>query len=57
MMYSEHNKHCRECACPSCDLFQTEECLEGKDNCGECDNTAHTGYCPWHPNEREGGDA
>ena len=50
--YDERDKHCRECICPSCDLFQIEECLAGADNCGECDNTAHTRYCPWHPNER-----
>ncbi len=53
-MYSELNKHCRECICPSCDLFQTKECLEGEDGCGKCDNTYHVGHCWWHPEEREG---
>lgn len=51
-MYIEQNKHCRECVCPSCDLFQTEECLEDKDNCDRCDNTYHIGHCWWHPDER-----
>ncbi len=25
----EKEKHCRECICPSCDLFQKADCLEG----------------------------
>lgn len=55
-MYSEQNKHCRECICPSCDLFQTDECLEGVDGCEKCDNSSyHIGHCWWHPDEREGG--
>lgn len=24
MAYNENDKHCRECICPSCDLFQEE---------------------------------
>ena len=52
-MYSEQNKHCRECLCTTCDLFQLDECLEGPDCCDKCDNTSHTAYCPWHPEENE----
>lgn len=51
-MYSELDKHCRECICPSCDLFQTEECLEGENGCDKCDNDCHVGHCWWHPDER-----
>lgn len=51
-MYNEFNKHCRECICPSCDLFQTPECLEGEDGCDKCANDSHTGHCWWHPDER-----
>lgn len=51
-MYSEPDKHCRECICPSCDLFKTDDCLEGEDCCEKCDNTHHTGSCWWHPDER-----
>ena len=50
-MYSEQNKHCRECLCTTCDLFQLDGCLEGADCCDKCDNTSHTAYCPWHPEE------
>lgn len=53
-MYSEPDKHCRECICPSCDLFKTDDCLEGEDCCEKCDNTHHTGSCWWHPDERAG---
>lgn len=52
-MFCVTNKHCRECICPSCDAFQTRECLEDKDLCEKCDNNSHTGYCPWHPDEQE----
>lgn len=51
-MYSEQNEHCWECRCPSCNLFQTDECLEGKEFCERCENKTHTGYCPWHPEEQ-----
>jgi hypothetical protein len=54
-MYSELDKHCRECICVSCDLRGTDDCLEGADGCDKCDNTCHTGHCWWHPDEREGG--
>lgn len=47
-MYLETDRHCRECACASCDLFQTDGCLEGRGLCDSCDNQSHTGYCPWH---------
>ena len=50
-MYNEFNEHCSECICPSCDLFQTEHCLED-DACKDCDNDMHVGYCPWHPDEQ-----
>lgn len=46
------DKHCRECVCTSCDVFGTEECLEGADICKKCDHTSHTEYCPWHPDEQ-----
>ncbi len=54
-MYSELNKHCRECICPSCDLFQTEECIEGENYCEQCANDCHVGHCWWHSDEREDG--
>ena len=47
-MYLETDRHCRECACASCDLFQTDRCLEGRGLCDSCDNQSHTVYCPWH---------
>ncbi len=51
----EKEKHCQECICPSCDLFQKTDCLEGADHCAvKCDHESHTRACPWHPNEREG---
>lgn len=51
--YSETDKHCRECLCPSCDLFKTAECIEGADLCEKkCDHENHTWSCPFHPNER-----
>ena len=51
-MYLESDKHCRECICPSCDLFQTDGCLEGDDNCEKCLNDCPTNFCWWHPDER-----
>ena len=52
-MYLETDGHCREYACVSCDLFQTDGCLEGRGLCDSCDNQSHTGYCPWHSDEQE----
>lgn len=51
----EAEAHCRECRCPSCDLFKTPECIEGADICEKkCDHKQHTRSCPFHPDEREG---
>lgn len=53
-MYNEIDKHCRECICPECDLFQTGECLEGPDQCAtKCDNKSHVAHCWWNPWESE----
>lgn len=54
MLYQETNRHCRECICPGCDLFHTDSCLEGAALCDtKCDNTSHTGVCPWSNEENE----
>lgn len=54
MPYQEANKHCKECICPSCDLFHTDGCLEGANLCSsKCDNASHTGHCPWSNEESE----
>lgn len=50
--YDEAAPHCRECICPRCDLFQTDECLEGKDSCKKCQPGSHVKHCWWHPEER-----
>ena len=47
-MYSESDRHCSKCICVYCDCFQTEYCLEGKNYCEHCDNTAHVDACPFH---------
>ena len=53
--YEETDKHCRECRCPSCDLFKTAECIEGADLCEKkCDHENHTWSCPFHPDTRGG---
>lgn len=53
IMYSETNKHCKECLCVTCEAFQTADCIDGKEMCTECDNIAHTQDCPGFT-EREG---
>lgn len=53
-MYSENDKHCRECCCAACDLRGTDECLDGELVCMECDNGSHVDFCPWHSSENEG---
>jgi len=50
-MYSEDDKHCRECICAFCDLRGTVDCLEGPEECDRCDNTHHCTFCPWQPKE------
>lgn len=52
-MYSETNKHCKECLCVTCEAFQTDDCIEGKEMCTECDNIAHTHACPWFTEREE----
>lgn len=52
-MYSDNDKHCRECLCATCDLRGMDGCLDGEAVCAECDNQSHTNYCPWHPSENE----
>lgn len=47
IMFSEDNKHCRECFCVTCLYFHTDECLDGEDMCDKCDNQSHTENCPW----------
>jgi hypothetical protein len=46
-MFSEDNKHCRECFCVTCLYFRTDECLDGEDMCDKCANQSHTENCPW----------
>lgn len=50
--YDEADPHCLECICPRCDIFQTDECLEGKDSCKKCQPGSHVKHCWWHPEER-----
>ena len=50
--YDEQDKHCRECICPSCDIFKTADCLYGPDGCKKCEPDSHVGHCWWHPEER-----
>lgn len=50
--YDEQDKHCRECICPSCDIFKTADCLYGPDGCKKCEPDTHVGHCCWHPYER-----
>lgn len=42
--YDEHDKHCRECLCPSCIYFYINQ---GKceDGCYECDGRSHVADC------------
>ena len=51
MPYNKQDKHCRECICPLCEGFKTDECLEDADGCDKCDNTQHVGRCPWDSND------
>lgn len=51
-MYSEDNKHCRECICATCDLRNLDGCLYGQDLCDKCDNDSHCIRCVWHPEEK-----
>lgn len=53
MPYNEMDHHCLECICPSCEIFQTDECLEDADGCDRCDNNQHVENCWWYTNEEE----
>ncbi len=50
-MFSEDDKHCRECICRLCDLRGTDECIEGGDLCDKCQNDEHTGGCVYFDGE------
>ena len=50
-MFDTSDKHCRECICPTCTLFQTEECLDGNECCMKCENDSHTAECPFYGGE------
>ena len=56
MPFSEFNNQCKACICPGCDLFQSDECLDGKDCCDKCDNGAATCDCPFYTGE-DGGES
>ena len=51
LMFSEDDKHCRECICRLCDLRGTDECIEGGDLCDKCQNDEHTGGCVYFDGE------
>lgn len=53
--YDARDPHCQECICPSCDIFGTDECLEGADSCRKCETDSHICHCWWHPDERSQG--
>jgi len=46
-MYHENDKHCKECICPHCSLFETVDCIEYPNLCSECNNEWHTVGCPF----------
>ena len=45
-MFSEDNKHCRECFCVTCLYFIQMNAWTEK-ICDKCDNQSHTENCPW----------
>lgn len=53
MPYIETNNNCISCICSHCDLFHTDNCLEGKNSCNYCNNKTYTSYCPWSNEENK----
>ena len=60
-MFMENNKYCRECICPTCEAFKTNECLVGESGCERCSNNSRIVSCGYFVdafnNERKGEDA
>lgn len=43
--------YCDMCICPNCDLFETEECLDGETSCEDCPPKHLVEECVWYRNE------
>lgn len=47
-MYDENNPQCRECLCPFCALWNSDDCPDGDGICDCCDGDAHINDCMYY---------